>query len=110
MLNELTQKKEFKVESYANNKVTVSYKEIVPLEGVQNVRMGIDMKTGNVMFIEQKSNNGNGTVSLIYDREEYIPSKIITTCESDTNNYIMQIKLKNTKINNSIKDSLFMVN
>jgi len=107
MLSELTQKKEFKVESYANNKATVSYKETSVLDGVQNVRMGIDMETGNILFIEQKSNMINGTVLLEYVQGEIVPKKIISTSSNDMGNSIIQICLKNTKININIKESVF---
>jgi len=107
MLEELTQKKEFKVESYANNKATVSYKEKNTLDGVQNVRMGIDMETGNILFIEQKSNMINGTVLLEYVQGEIVPKKIISTSSNDMGNSIIQICLKNTKININIKESVF---
>lgn len=107
MLNELTQKKEFKVESYMNNKATISYKETSPFEGVQNIRIGIDMKTGNIMFIEQKSNMANGVVSLEYTQAEYIPTKIISSSYDVSGGHSLQFTLLNLKINRNIQESLF---
>lgn len=109
MLNELTQKKGFKVESYANNKATVSYKEVSVFEGVQNVRMGIDMKTGNIVFVEQKSNMINSLVRFEYIQNNSIPAKIITSIFDKSGEHSSQTTFKNIKLNNNINEMLFIV-
>jgi len=105
----LIKKKEFKVESYSNNKATISYKEKTTLDGVQNVRMGIDLKTGNVMFVENISNMHSGIILYEYSSTSAIPISISVENGKSINSQKMKIYIHNMKIDHNIKDSIFSI-
>ncbi|MCK4524773.1 hypothetical protein KAU15_07585 [candidate division WOR-3 bacterium] len=107
MINEIVSKQDFKIESMKNNKATISYKEVMGLMGVSNIRMGLDLENGNILFQEQTFNTGKALIEFKYDKGKNIPIEVIVKNFSSDGNNEMRIRMKNMRINHKMSDKIF---
>ncbi len=107
MVNEIISKKDFKIESMKNSKATISYKEAMGLMGVSNIRMGLDLENGNILFQEQNFNTGKVLIEFKYDKGKNIPKEVIVKNFTSDGNNEMRIRMKNMRINQKISDKIF---
>ena len=107
MINEIINKEDFKIENMKNNKATISYKEVMGLMGVSNIRMGLDLENGNILFQEQTFNTGKALIEFKYDKGKNIPIEVIVKNFSSDGNNEMRIRMKNMKLNHKMSDKIF---
>ncbi len=107
MINEIINKQDFKIESMKNNKATISYKEAVGLMGVSNIRMGLDLENGNILFQEQSFNKGKVLIEFKYDKGKNIPNEVVVKNFSSDGNNEIKIRMKNMRINHKMSDKIF---
>ena len=108
MLEEMVKKERFEVEDYKNKIATIRYKE-ENYGTVSDIRVGIDMSKGRIIFQEIEMNNGFSRI--IYEYGEQSGKMYIKELKIDTRtalgNKQMNIRIKNVKIDKKINDKIF---
>lgn len=110
MAEEFTKKEGFEVLDYANNVATIKYNEEI-VGGVMGVKVGINMKNGDIIFQEMDMNEGSSKVIFQYGEmngKRYIKEMKISTQTKYGNNEMI-IRYKNVKIDKGINSKLFKV-
>ena len=110
MAEGFVEKNGFEVLDYSNKVATIKYKEEM-MGGVNEVRVGIDMKNGDMVFQEMDMNEGSSKIKFQYGEmngKRYIKEMKIST-QTKYGNKEMVIRYKNVKIDKGINSKLFKV-
>ncbi len=110
MIEEMINKDGFKIEECNQNNAIIKYKENMGM-GAGEVRVGIDMKKGEMRFQEIEMNEGNSKIIFEYGEikgKRYLKEMKINTQISE-NNSTMIMTYKNVKIDKKISDDKFQV-
>ncbi len=108
MIEKMVKKDNFEIEECSKNNAIIKYKENMGM-GVGEVRVGIDMQSGEIRFQEIKMNEGNSKIIFEYGEikgKRYTKGIQIST-QTKVGNKTMKIKYKNVKINQKINDKIF---
>ncbi len=107
----LFEKKDLEVESIKNDNAIITFKETENISGIGNGRMGINLKTGNILFYELNTSQGNSKIIFEYGKQKgvFFIKKITNNTETPNGNSQMIINYKNVKINQKINDKIFKV-
>jgi len=104
------EKNGFEVLDYSNNVATIKYNEEM-MGGVTGVKVGINMKNGDMIFQEMDMNEGSSKVIFQYGEmngKRYMKEMKIST-QTKYGNKEMVIRYKNVKIDKGINNKLFKV-
>lgn len=108
---EILSKNDLALESVISNKAIIQFKETDNLIGVGQVRVGIDIETGQMQFYELKTSESNSKMIFDYETKKGYSfiKRIKIKTQSKEIEMVTDIDYANVKVNERINQKLFEI-